>query len=113
MSMHEALRRLRGVVPWLTNEDAPIPVIQVPPTALEEAAELVRLADTHGLIERQSPTWHAVARWAANRIIELRARPGNELNDARIAQLFELLACDERKEHGKVTVLEDQAPFIP
>ena len=113
MSMQEALRKLRGVVPWLTDQDETIPDIPVPPTPLEEAQELVRLANTHGLIERSSPTWQAVTKWAAIGIIELRARPGNDMNDARIELLLELLALDNRAEHGKVTILQDQGPFIP
>ncbi|MDA8260580.1 MAG: hypothetical protein M0Z99_33935 [Betaproteobacteria bacterium] len=71
--MDEALRPLRGRVDWLQRgDDKPIEPPKAP-TALEDAQDLVVVASRAGTIDRESPTWNGVARWAANQLIEARA----------------------------------------
>lgn len=113
MSMHEAVRKLRGIVPWLTNEDVePVPQ-PAAPTPLESVEELTRLARAEGLIDRTSPTWVGVARWAATELIVIRDALETATDDkaaalrARAAAMRDLLA-DERTESKPV--IEDPGP---
>jgi len=113
--MHEALRKLRNTVPWLREPEAE-QELPPPPTALELAEGMVMLAKAGGQIDRESSTWKAVARWAAQELIF--AQVGLETAvDAKAAALRsraktlrDLLAIDERAE---VKPIEDSGPDIP
>lgn len=116
MSMSEALRAIRGAVPWLRDaDDEPAP--PVPPTPLEEAESLVLLAKSRGLIERESPTWKAVSSWAAMELIAaqrtLETATGDKATAVRgsIKTLRDLLAVDEQAQSNMK--IEDSGPDIP
>lgn len=103
MSMHEALRPLRGIVDWLkgsAEEEIKAPVL---PTPIEEAHGLVELALRAGMVERQSSTWNAVAKWAADEIIKaqlaLEIAEGDRAAAlrARCKTLRDLLKMDQRE----------------
>lgn len=115
MSMYEAIRKLRNTVPWLREpevEQAPPP----PPTALELAEGLVILAKERGQIERESQTWKAVARWAAQELIFAQAGLETASDEraaalrSRAKTLRDLIAIDERVE---VKPIQDLGPDIP
>ena len=117
MSMHEAIRKLRGKVGWLTpgEEEPPIPD---PVTPIEEAHALVTLANGPRQIDRESGTWLATSAWAANQIIEaqiaLETAKGERVLylQSRILAMRELLAMDQR-ELKVADGNKDQAPDIP
>ncbi len=116
MSMADSIRNLRGKVPWLAERQEP--TIQAPaePTVVEEMAILVRLAETNGAIDRQSPTWVAVCSWAATELLETFARQERADDEkaaalrARARAMRDLLELDDRPQAIK---FEDQAPRIP
>lgn len=116
MSMREALRPLRGLVPWLT-EDSEVYEPPVPPTPLESAEALVITAKNRGLIDRASPTWVGIASWAAHELILVRdaLETANEERStalrARAKTLRDVLAAGEHRESN--TVIADPAPDIP
>jgi len=116
MSMHEALKKLRGVVPWLRDPEEEI-LPPPPPTALELAEGLVILAKTQGQIERESPTWKAVAGWAARELILTQAGLETAADDkaaalrSRARTLRDVLAIDERGDTN--SVVQDDGPYVP
>ena len=117
MSMHEALRPLRGIVDWLKGEPEEIQAPPPLPTALEDSQGLMELANRGGLIDRQSATWNGVAKWAATELIEARALLETVDGDtaaelrARCRTLRDLLTVnDRRNEPEKV---EDFGPDAP
>ena len=116
MSMLEAIRAIRGKVPWLTDEpDTYEP--DVPPTPIEAAEALLITAKNRGLIDRASPTWVGIASWAATELIIVRDALETATDDkaaalrARARALRDVLTIGERKETN--TVIEDPAPDIP
>ena len=117
MSMHEALRKLRNVVPWLSELDSDAPEAPAALTPIEAAESLLRLAQTPGIIDRHSETWRGVARWAATELISaqlaLESATGDRATAIRGATriLRDVLAIDERTELK--AVVEDQEPFVP
>ncbi len=114
MSMHEALRPLRGIVDWLKGEPEAVYAPPPMPTALEDEQGLLELACRAGQIDRQSPTWNGVAKWAANELIEARAMlemTDSEALRARCKTLRDLLAVDDRKREPEK--VEDYGPDVP
>lgn len=117
MSMHEALRGLRGMVDWLRPGEGEIEDPPALPTPLEEAAAIVAMATRVGTIDRESPTWNGVARWAANELLvthimlETAAGERAEALRARCHTLRDLLTIDDRQT-PPVEVL-DFGPDIP
>lgn len=117
MSMHEAIRSLRGKIPWLSDPEDEVPVVPVVPPPLEAAESLILLAKAPGRVERTSETWQAVARWAATELIV--AQTGletatGERADAlrsRVKTLRDVLAIDERT--ALKAVVADQGPYVP
>jgi hypothetical protein len=77
---------------------------------------LVILAKGQGLIERESPTWKAVAKWAALELIHaqsgLETATGDRATELRGAakKLRDLLAIDER---AQVKTIDDSGPYVP
>ena len=115
MSMHEALRRLRGAVPWLREPVEP-EAPPAPPTALELAEGLLILAKAGGQIDRESPTWKGVAGRAARELILAQTGLETATGDkaaalrARAATLRDVLAFDEREE---IKAVVDPGPYVP
>jgi hypothetical protein len=118
MSMHEALKSLRGAIPWLRhrdNEDQP--AAPIPPTPLELAESLVLLAKAQGLIDRTSPTWSAVSRWVAQELIRVQAGLETASGDkaaalrSRAKTLRDVLAMGDPEEMKPM--VEDMGPYVP
>ncbi len=116
--MHEAIRALHGkALSWLSPHDAAEPEAPRVPTPLESAETLIQLANAAGQIDRQSGTWHAVARWAALELITTRDALETATDDraaglrARARTLREVLEMNERGE--QTPILVDQGPFVP
>lgn len=115
MSMHEAIRAIRGKLPWLDPAVEPTPDIAPAPTAAEEAADLARMANARSRIDRSSGTWVAVCAWAAGEIIEAHAKletatePKSTELRARIRCCRDLIAVDDRAP----AVAEDQEQDMP
>lgn len=115
MSMHEALRKFGVDLPWLKAPETP-PEPPKPQTPVEAAEILLRLAQAPGNIDRESGTWHGVARWAATELIA--AHAGLEIARderatmlrARIQTLRDLLLMDERE---RTDVFRDDGPYVP
>lgn len=116
MSMNEALRHLRGVVPWLNRGEDEQYLPPKPKTPTEDAADMVLLAQQGGLLDKSSPTWMAVAHWAASELIKtqraLEAAQGDAaaMLRARAKTLRELLAMDRPT---SAQTIEDIGPDIP
>lgn len=117
MSMSEALKHLRGKVPWMNpaeDEDYTPPRKKTP---AEDAEELVMLSRQSGLVDRSSPTWAAVSRWAAMELISAHHAMETASTDkaaalrARAKALRDMLDMD-RKEPTALTI-EDIGPAIP
>ena len=115
MSMADALRRISNA-PWLRGT-VHQPVVEKPPTLLQEMETLIRMAATNAQIDRQSGTWIAVSSWAANELLETFAQQESATTEksselrARARVLRELLSFKER---DKVVVrFADSAPLIP
>jgi len=118
MSMHEALKSIRGVIPWLRDRDVEDQHdVSVPPTPMELAESLVLLAKAQGQIDRTSPTWSAVSRWAAQELIQVQNALGSfdggdpTVLRSRAKTLRDVLAMDEPED--KRPVIEDNGPYVP
>ena len=115
MSKHEALAAIKGHPSWLAEDNAEAQKQPAPPTAVDEAAALVDLAQYPGPLDEQSATWSAVLAWCAKQVIT--SRNGMELADRpdlreRIKVLRELMRLPQHQRAEKV-VAESQEPFIP
>jgi hypothetical protein len=117
MSMHEALRPLRGIVDWLKGEPEEVQAPPPLPTALEDARGLVEIVNRGGLIDRQSPTWNGVAKWAANELLDAHAMlevaegEGAATLRASCKTLRDLLAVNDRRDEPEK--IEDFGPDVP
>jgi ABC-type branched-subunit amino acid transport system substrate-binding protein len=117
MSMSEALRHLRGAVPWLSNEQAEFTAPPVPPTPEEEAESIVEITRRAGRLDRESPTWAAVAKWAATELIKAQRQLETADGDkaaalrSRCKTLRDLLEID--KDKAADAVISDPGPDIP
>ena len=112
MSMHDALAKLRGKVPWLTERPPEPPVSPIETvSAVDEIAELVRQARATNVVDAQSGTWLAVSAWAARRTIEIMASTKDDGRAAKLAVLRELLTLHSPAQEP--ARFEDQAPYIP
>lgn len=124
MSMAEALRHLRGNVPWLSQDQDGFveppsqgEFVESQTTPQDEAEVIVQIAIRDGRLDRESPTWIAVSKWAATELIK--AQRKLELADgdkvvmlqSRCWTLRDLLEID--KSDGKVKYTEDIGPSIP
>ena len=117
MSMAEALKSLRGKVPWLREDDSDPFVVPKPKTPVEDADELLLLTKQGGLLDKSSPTWAAVSKWAAQEIIVvqrgLETFSGERADAlrARSRTLRDLLEMD-KPDHLSARI-EDIGPNIP
>lgn len=117
MSMAEALKSLRGKVPWLREEEGDEFVAPKPKTPVEDADGLLLLTKQGGLLDKSSPTWAAVSTWAAKEIItaqrglELASEEKAKFLRARVRTLRDLLEMD-KPDHLSARI-DDIGPNIP
>lgn len=117
MSMAEALKHLRGKVPWLRTGECEAYEVPRPKTPVEDADALLILARQGGLLDKSSPTWAAVSKWAAQELIAaqrgLEAASGERADAlrARARTLRDLLEMD-RPDYISARI-EDIGPNIP
>jgi hypothetical protein len=115
--MSEALKALRGRVPWLNDSDAEEYVPPRKKTPAEDVEELVMLSRQAGTVDRASPTWAAVSRWAAQELIaghyamETASIEKAAALRARSKALRDLLEMDRK--NSSSTTIEDIGPDIP
>ncbi len=115
MSMHEAMRRFGATLPWSKE---PVPEIDPPKvlTPVEQAVNLIRMAQRQGAVDRTSPTWRAVARWVATEIIVAQKRCETaDVHDTmalrgRIKCLRDFLDMYNEEDPP---LLKDPGPFVP
>lgn len=117
MSMQEALRHLRGAVPWLSREADEFIAPPAPSKPEEEAELLVEITRRDGRIDRESSTWVAIAKWSATELIKAQRMLETSDGDkaaalrSRCKTLRDLLDID--KTQGGVKHTEDTGPNIP
>ena len=96
MSMHEAIKNWRNVLPWLIQQEEQEFKFVPLPTPTESTEALVVLAKGAGYLDLTSDTWRAVASWAAKELIAAQAdlESTNKVIavQARIRTLRDLLA---------------------
>jgi hypothetical protein len=118
MSMADAMRSVRELIPDWMGGRKEIP-IEPPPTktALEDMAEVVRMAGFIGQIDKHGSTWNVVAAWAANDLLEtwvkLESADQREAIalQARAKAMRDLLEIDATP--AKPVLMASSAPYIP
>jgi gamma-glutamyl:cysteine ligase YbdK (ATP-grasp superfamily) len=117
MSMADAIRSAGARIFQAKPEEGAGPAPKADLVA--EYAELVRLAQQRGRLDRDSATWMAVSAMAAREILEVRARMDVNANEiqtaamrARVKAFRDLLRFDEAEGKRQIRV-EDHGPEIP
>jgi len=117
MSMAEALKSLRGKVPWLQNDggdEFSPPKIKSPS---EDAEDLLSMAKQPGAVDRSSLTWAAVSRWCASELISVHLGLEAAVGDkaaflrARAKTLRDMLEMD--KPCREIRKRDYDGPVIP